>query len=75
MSDTEKSQILSAIRDGDTRLAHELMAQSHFALCDEISTISDRVSQAASRRDLDRALAIFSSLVVASLAFFTTYHR
>ena len=38
-----QSQILSAIRDGDIRLAHELMAQSHFALCDEISSISENV--------------------------------
>ena len=70
-----QSQILSAIRDGDIRLAHELMAQSHFALCDEISSISEKVSQSASRRDVDRALGIFSSLIVASLAFFTAYHR
>jgi hypothetical protein len=75
MSSTEKDQILSAIRDGDTRLAHELMAQSHFALCNEISLISEKVSQSASRRDVDRALGIFSSLIVASLAFFTAYHR
>lgn len=70
-----QSQILSAIRDGDTRLAHELMAQSHFDLCDKISSISEKVSQSASRRDMDRALGIFSSLIVASLAFFTAYHR
>jgi len=75
MKATQEYQILSAIRGGDTQLAHELMAQSHFALCNEISLISDKVSQSASRRDVDRALAIFSSLIVASLAFFTTYHR
>lgn len=75
MSSTEKDQILSAIRDGDTRLAHELMAQSHFALCDKISSITEKVSESASRKDLDRALGIFSSLIVASLAFFTAYHK
>ena len=75
MSTHEKDQILSAIRDGDTRLAHELMAQSHFALCDTIATIAEKVAQSASRRDVDRALAIFSSLVVSSLAFFATFRR
>ncbi len=75
MPSSDKAQILSAIRDGDTRLAHELMAQSHFALCDEIGTIAETVSQSASRRDVDRALAIFSSLVVSSLAFFATFRR
>lgn len=69
------AQIISAIRAGDTRLAHELMAQSHFTLCEEINTISEKVSQSASRRDVDRALGIFSSLVIASLTFFATFRK
>jgi len=67
---SDKDQLLSAIRSGDTRLAHELMVQSHFALCKEISSLSEKISYAASRRDVDRALAIFSSLVIASLGLF-----
>lgn len=71
----DKSQIITAIRSGDSLVAHELMAQSHFALVDEIHSIAERVAQSASRRDVDRALAIFSSLVVSSLAFFATFRR
>jgi hypothetical protein len=70
-----RDQIISAIRSGNSAIAHELMAQSHFSLCDRIDSISEKVYMSASRRDVDRALAIFSSLVVSSLAFFTTFRR
>lgn len=66
----DNDQLISAIRSGDSRLAHELMAQSHILLCAEVSSLSNKVSSFATRKDIDRAIALFSSLVIASLGLF-----
>lgn len=62
--------LLSSLKDADHATTLSLLVQSHISLSSEISKLSAVVSSSASRRDVDRALAIFSSLVIASLGLF-----
>lgn len=66
----DNDKLISAIRSGDYRLAHELMAQSHILLCEKVSSLSDKVSSFATHKDIARAIVLFYSLVIASLGLF-----
>lgn len=74
MDSVTRSHILAALTKEGAPVSAHMLVQSHFDLSDKITTLSALVASSASRRDVDRALAIFSSLVIASLGLFISIH-